>query len=309
MRRAAGIALILMAAIGLTICGIVLFRLPPLLGGVSMWFADIYCDLAWIAERKGLLGPARFTLRGPKSASLGINAEFLFFGDGERIRHFRIAMSTEDRRTAETFMDLNIQAFVTSLEVAVIIETQQPFSVAHAPRSEAFPVAFTQDPCNAAVIELLQPKTGELNYGKIALGMATLAGSINPYVFYLRRFIDHSLPLDVRWLNGYRFLEWHFVGAKANLSRCSEWRKFVARFDDHLLPLLGSNRKSIGLLEEARALAAHAGMDQRPAQKRAFDPRNAMEKTMWVLEQMVITVLNEHPLITAGAIKFQRPSF
>ena len=207
-----------------------------------MWFADIYCDAAWIAERKGLLGTARFTLRGPKSVSLGISAEFLFFGDEKRIRHFRIGMSTEDRRTAETFIDLNVQSFVTALEVAVIMESQRAFSVVHAPRSRAFPVALSQDPHNA--VPLPEPKSGEINYHRIALGMATLAGSINPYVFYLRRFIDHSLPLDVRWLNGYRFLEWHLVGAKANLQRCSEWRQFVAKFDEDIQPLLNSKGKA-----------------------------------------------------------------
>jgi hypothetical protein len=67
-----------------------------------MWFADIYCDPAWVSERRGILGPKRFVLRGPKSVSLGIEIEFHFFGDADRVRHIRALMHTDDQRTAET---------------------------------------------------------------------------------------------------------------------------------------------------------------------------------------------------------------
>jgi hypothetical protein len=75
-----------------------------------------------------------------------------------------------------------------------------------------------------------------------------------------------------------------------------------------LKPLLRSNQIGVGLLEEARALAAHAGIDDRSAIERARDPRNAMEKTFRILELMVITVLNEHPSIAASPIKFEGPT-
>jgi hypothetical protein len=32
-------------------------------------------------------------------------------------------------------------------------------------------------------------------------------GDIQHYLFYFRRRVDESLPLDVRWLNGYGLLE------------------------------------------------------------------------------------------------------
>jgi hypothetical protein len=41
-----------------------------------MWFADIYCDLGWVAERQGKLGPSRIRLRGARSASRGFPIEF-----------------------------------------------------------------------------------------------------------------------------------------------------------------------------------------------------------------------------------------
>ena len=67
-----------------------------------MWFADIYCDYASVAERKGILGPPKFTLRGAKSVSLGIDIEFHFFGDDHSVRHVRVLMHTDDKSIART---------------------------------------------------------------------------------------------------------------------------------------------------------------------------------------------------------------
>lgn len=117
--------------------------------------------------------------------------------------------------------------------------------------------------------------------------------------------MDSSLPLDVRWLNGYRLLEWHFVGKKANLSKKPEWQQFVSIFKTEFRPLLRSNQKCEGLLEQARALAAHAGIDDRPAAERIRDPHNLLEKTFRIIEQMVAAVLNEHSAMADRGISMQ----
>jgi hypothetical protein len=275
-----------------------------------MWFADIYCDPAWVSERKGILGPKRFALRGPKSVSLRIEIEFHFFGDEDRVRHIRALMHTDDRRIAETCVDLNIQTWVASLEVSIMMETKQPFHVALLPGCQTFAVVLGQgaDDSPAALMTLTYSETPKLSYQRIAYGITGWGSDVSHHLFYFRRLVDSSLPLDVRWLNGYRLLEWQFVGDRAGLAKCSQWRKFVTRFDNMLKPLLRSNQMGVGLLEEARALAAHAGIDDRSAIERARDPRNAMEKTFRILELMVITVLNEHPSIAASPIKFEGPT-
>jgi hypothetical protein len=230
-----------------------------------MWFADIYCDLAWVSERKGILGPTRFVLRGAKSVSLGIEIEFHFFGDEDRVRHIRVLMHTDEQRTAEICVNLNIQTWVASLEVSIMMETKQPFHVALLPGSQMFAVAVGQgaDDSPAALITPIYSEAPKLSYERLAYGFAPWGGDVNHHLFYFRRLVDTSLPLDVRWLNGYRLLEWQFVGDRAGLSKCSQWRTFVTRFDNMLRSLLRSNQTGIGLLEEARALAAHAGIDDR----------------------------------------------
>jgi hypothetical protein len=270
-----------------------------------MWFADIYCDLAWVSERKGVLGPKRFSLRGAKSVSLGIEIGFYFFGDDENVRHIRVLMHTDDQGTAETCLDLNIQTWITSLEVAIMLESKRPFRVGLSAGPQTFAVILGQgaEDSPAALVEPIYSEAPKLSYERIAHGVAAWGKETTHYLFYFRRFVDESLPLDVRWLNGYRLLEWHFVGNRAGLSHCSQWRTFLTRFDNMLRPLLRSNQTPWGFLERVRAMAAHAGIDDRPDTERARDPQNAMEKTFRILESMVMTVLNEDPSI-ARYIKF-----
>jgi hypothetical protein len=157
-------------------------------------------------------------------------------------------------------------------------------------------------------MEIADAPPPKVDYERIAYGFAAWSGDVSHHLFYFRRLVDSSLPLDVRWLNGYRLLEWQFVSDRAGLPKRPQWRAFVQRFDDIIKPLLRSNQTGVGLLEEARALAAHAGIDDRSAVERARDPRNAMEKTFRVLESMVITVFNEHPSRAASPVRFEGTS-
>jgi hypothetical protein len=118
-----------------------------------------------------------------------------------------------------------------------------------------------------------------LDYQGVAYGLSAWDGETRHHLFYFRRMVDDSLPLDVRWLNGYRLLEWRFVRDRAGLSRSADWRTCVARCETELVALGRPGQSAIGLLEEARALAAHAGLADRSEAERKRDPRNAMERT------------------------------
>jgi hypothetical protein len=274
-----------------------------------MWVSDIYCDMEWVASRNGALGTPRFKLRGATSMSSGIAIEFHFFGDDECIRHLRVLMDTDDQQAAERCSDRNMQTWVAALESAVMVETGRPFHVAHVPDTQMVITAFGQgdgsSPAATLVFETTPPSV--LDYQRVALGFSVWNRDIRYHLFYFRRLIDDSLPIDVRWLNGYRFLEWHFVGdrGKKKLAQAPEWRRFVARFETRLVPYLRPGQTVSGLFEEARAMAAHAGLDDRPEADRQSDPQNAMEKTFRVLEHIVMTVLNEHPARAGHPVRFE----
>jgi hypothetical protein len=271
-----------------------------------MWFADIFFDAEWVAEREGLLGEPKVVLCGAKSQSLGIDIDFRFFGDDTHFRHVRVLMHTDDKQVADRCINLNIQTWVASIEVAVMLETNAPFHVFKLPGSETFTVMQGQRSGDerAAFINIIHTGQPSLDYLRLAGGMQPWGGEMSDYLFYLRRLIDSSMPLDVRWLNGYRLLEWHFVQSDAGLPKSSNWREFIKRFEADCSPLLRVDQSIHGLFEEARALAAHAGIDDRTDAERIKDPRNAIEKTFRVLERMVATVLNEHPSVTKFPVKF-----
>jgi hypothetical protein len=272
-----------------------------------MWIADIYFDLKWAAERQGILGPPRFTLTGGHSRSLGIQFEQLLYGDEKTVRHLRVLMHTDARQTADTFIDQNANLLVTSLEVAMMMETQKPFHV-EIGLANLFAVALFEgnENSHAAWMNLSAPQPN-IDYTRVALGLAAWGNEFKHYLFYFRRFIDISLPLDVRWLNGYRLLEWRFVASNARLARSNIWQAFMSRFEASLCPFARPSQTLWGMFEETRALAAHAGIDERTDQERAIDPRNLIEKTFRVLEDMVITAINEHPGRTNSPIRLERP--
>src|SRR5262249_7706711 len=105
-----------------------------------MWIADIYCDLDWVAACRGTLGSPRFRLSGPRSRKFGFAIEFLFFGDEGSVRHVRALLHTDSKDDADRCVDLNIQSWVSAIEVAVMLETGRPFHVAHYPRPQQFGV-------------------------------------------------------------------------------------------------------------------------------------------------------------------------
>jgi hypothetical protein len=209
---------------------------PTVLQIQHVWFADIYCDLAWIAERGGVLGPSRFTITGPRSLSLGVAIDYRLYGDEHTLRHVRVLMHTDDHKVADKCVDLNIQTWVTSIEVPVMMETRRPFHVPSFPGPQKFGIVLGQGDDNsvAAVIHELNTPPAPIDYQRLAVSVGAWGTATSNYLFYFRRFVDNSLPLDVRWLNGYRLLEWHFVGDKANLQKAPAWRKFLTRFEDDL---------------------------------------------------------------------------
>jgi hypothetical protein len=153
-------------------------------------------------------------------------------------------------------------------------------------------------------MEVTEQTPAPIDYKTLALGIGAWPVDVQHHLFYFRRLIDERFPLDVRWLNGYRLLEWHFCGGDSDLAKSQEWRAFLERFDAELSPLLRTGQTAWGLMEQARALAAHAGLDDRSDSERAREPHSSFEKIS-VLERMVMTVLNEHPGRAGNPVQFR----
>jgi hypothetical protein len=97
----------------------------------------------------------------------------------------------------------------------------------------------------------------------------------------------------VRWLNGYRVLEWHFEQGAAKLAQNRAYIEFLGRHGSALDPFLSAKQTRKGILEEVRALVAHAVLS------RNADPNNAqagtelVKQTFPVLMTLVVALMSE----------------
>jgi hypothetical protein len=239
-------------------------------------------------------------LLGSTSRSGGLARDFHFYGSDDKIALLRIVMHTDDSQKANHCLNSNIQHWVVSLETSAMLELKRTFAVeGHPANRHTFFVV--QAPggrvdAPACVISKTAPEHGLIDYKKIALGFIAFPRDLNVQAHYFRRFIDPALPLDVRFLNGYKLLEWSFVGDNAGLAKNRDWNKFVSEFDEDFTPLLRPKQKAAGFIEEARAMAAHAGCDERTEEDQIRDPETPMQKAFPILINMVIKYLNNHPL-------------
>jgi hypothetical protein len=266
-----------------------------------MWFADILFDQEWFRSHPDHLGEPQARFRG-HSESTGVDLTFLFYGDTVRPRHLRVLFDTDDKEKVDRCLSANVQTWVMSLEVAVSMQTGETVSVPRLPGAGMPFVVITgevQDGDVAAQGVTISIERGSKSfvYEHLPLAFALWTAGLREHLFYFRRFVDDRSFLDQRWLAGYRLLEWHFVGRSGkDLPKMEEWRSFLGRFEAEFSPMLKPRQALHGLLEEVRALVAHAAaLDERTYRELQNDRSNEIERTFPILERMVITALNEHP--------------
>ncbi|MBD2535855.1 hypothetical protein H6G97_43535 [Nostoc flagelliforme FACHB-838] len=261
-----------------------------------MWFLDVVCDFGWFIEQEGHFTNPKARLSG-RSDSQQIDIVLLIYGDDFNVRHLRVLLHTDDQQVAQACVNANIQAWIWTLETATILTTGVPFSVATLPNSAKFCTILGQGGEDAVSLKLNLEfcNAVAIDYTKVIMGLANWGPDLRYHLFYFRRFIDESLPLDFRWLNGYKMFEWHFTSNKSDLPNSAAWREFLERFRADLSPYLKNNQKLHGLIEQTRALVAHASLDDRSPDERAQEPHNLLQITFPTLEKMVMTLLNEHP--------------
>jgi hypothetical protein len=271
-----------------------------------MWFADIIVDLEWFTKSQGQLG-----IPGGRSklttGNAELQADLLLYGDDTAIRHLRLMLHTEQHEIADKWTDQHIQYLVNALEVASAIATPT-FATAETPErnSATFMVILGEGDETVRSVELRVDRSPApvADLPAAAQIMTTWKPDFRVHLHFLSRFLNYNLPADVRWLNGYRVLEWHFLrGRSGKLARDLGYQQFVkehgADFDGHLR----EKQTRAGLIEEVRALVAHAILAQ------AHDPRSDKTSdkvlaTFAALEALVQKLMNEG--VSSGVTFTQR---
>ena len=268
-----------------------------------MWFVDIVVDLPWFAERKGKLGKprSRSTQAIPDSP---VTNTFLLYGDDQDIRHLRVLLDTDRSEPPQDIVNANIHRWVELLEVASGIVAGRTATTASLGSNTGGMMVFVGEGDETAESCMIDPQYKHqraLDYEATSKMMAVWVPDFSVHLFYLSRFLNRDLPPEVRWLNGYRVLEWHFRRGKVGLARDPYYRELLEKHGQALEPILGPKQDRKGLIEEVRALAAHA-LTSRTADPRLGDTSsNLILKTFQALENLVMAVMNEG---TGGRMKF-----
>jgi hypothetical protein len=222
--------------------------------------------------------------------------EFLIYGEGEAINHIRILIQANDYDEASKIVDANIVFWREAIAVtSVMTSSRYTEAAVLGANSSAHPVIMGEGDAAAPLVALnLQwVKPVPANYNAAATAMATWPEELRHHLYFLAKFLNPNLPADVRWLQGYRFLEWHFERGGTNLGKNREFRDFLEQSGSALDQFKPAGRTRPGFLEEIRAIVAHALLADRPTADARDQIQHAVTNTFSALESLVMTILNQ----------------
>jgi hypothetical protein len=225
-----------------------------------MWCADNVLDLRWFIDRKGKLGAPAASI--PLQANPGEPALRAFlYGDEDRIRHLRVRIETDDRAIADHCLRTHVNQWVWRVEIASLLATPTFTTCAKLAKDSASFVVCLKRRRKCGRNDLRQGNRAAACQSRFGYGYKFAGGwraDFENHLTFLSRFLNSSLPPDVRWHNGYRLLEWHFLRGEGDLQRNDDYRAFLNEHGAALDVFLHQGQTRWGLMEEIRALAAHA---------------------------------------------------
>jgi hypothetical protein len=268
-----------------------------------MWFVDIIVDLSWFAAAKGKLGPPN-SRASQQIPDTDVESTFLLYGDALEVRHLRVLIHTDDCAPPHDIVNANINRWVNLLEVATGLVAAATATTASLARNSTAMMVFLAEGDEHTDSCLLDPQyepAVHLNYEAAANMMAAWEPDFRVHLFYLGRFLNQQLPPEVRWLNGYRLLEWHFRRGKIGLGKDTGYRDLLDQHGGALDPLLNASQDRKGLIEEVRAMCAHSILSRTQDPRNQDGSTNLINQTFQALESLVMTVMNEG---TGGRVSF-----
>jgi hypothetical protein len=264
---------------------------------MPIWHVDIVLDLAWIVAHGGetLKPSARARREGPGGAAV----DFLLYGEGEALSHLRVLFPAEDVDAANVIVDANIAFWRDALSVTSVMATSHYSAAATLGANSSLHMVWLGEGGAEAPLmrlELHWAKPVTADYQGAAKLMCAWPPELAHHLHFLAKFLNPNLPADIRWLQGYRFLEWHFERGAANLQRNATYRAFLDEHGAGLDAFKRANQPRHSYVEEIRALMAHALLADRPTDAEQQNVQHAAMNTFLVLEGLVLAILNSMAL-------------
>jgi hypothetical protein len=262
-----------------------------------MWFADIIFDIEWYESTKGKVGNAKAEANG-KCPFTEIPLKLLFYGSNHRLFHLRVVGDTEDMKLFDTCVNRSQKLWRNRLDVAVAIQTgtvvNNSLGILHG--KEAVVSGEGNENAGSVSLKTSMPYV-TIDYDALVYTFLNWDYKAEVHLFYFRRLIDENIPLDDRWLNGYKLLEYHFKKEKFQLLDTAEWRVFIERFREDIQPFLQHQNQTLyGFIEQVRNETAHAYFDKRSEEERVMKPQTKIELTFPILIKIVNAVMNDKSL-------------
>jgi hypothetical protein len=261
---------------------------------MSTWHVDIVLDLDWIVAHGGEAHEPK--ARSKRLDDYGRPVEFLLYGEGEALNHLRVLIDADGDEEAQAIVNANIVLWREALSVTSVMSTSHYTAAATlGANTSAHMVWLGQGGGETPFmkLELQWAKPVPADYQGAATMMAMWPQELKHHLHFLAKFLNPNLPADIRWLQGYRFLEWHFERGAANLQRNAAYRAFLDQHGAGLDAFKRSNQPRHSFVEEIRALIAHALLADRATEAERVAIQSAATSTFAVLEGLVTTVLNE----------------
>jgi hypothetical protein len=261
---------------------------------MTTWHVDIVLDLDWIVAHGGQAVESRAQAR--REGADGTAIDFLLYGEGEALSHLRVLFEAEGAEAAQTTVNANIAFWRDALTVTSVMATSHYSAAATLGANSSLHMVWLGEggaETPLMKLELQWAKPVVADYQGAAKLMSAWPPEQAHHLHFLAKFLNPNLPADIRWLQGYRFLEWHFERGGANLQRNAAYRAFLDEHGASLDAFKRANQPRYSYIEEIRALMAHALLADRATEAERERTQHAAMNTFAALEGFVLVILND----------------
>lgn len=269
-----------------------------------MWGVDVIHDFDWInqAQSNGRLPESKLKFNFNFTTPPELKAQAFLFGTDKKIQHLRIILpDCNTDEDAHFFVRNKLDNIIKSFEaiISITINSHFQFSpIAIYPSSRKLTTYGPLDNEYQATFHFdFNPVEPDIDYPKIAGGLAAKFLEFDDYCGFLLRIMNHKLELEYRFLECMRLFEWHFDNGHDELSNNADWIALLERFRTEIQPVFASPTQSLdGVMQQARSSAAHGVIAKKHKNSQAQATAQAMiTKVFPTAVKMIITIINEHP--------------
>jgi hypothetical protein len=267
-----------------------------------MWFVDIVCDFDWFVAARGSKGQPLIR-QAVACDGLPSPAVICVYGTSHQLHHARVLLDAKDKASADQTLDRDLQYWLRILEVSTQIVAGRALTAQLMAGTTSYMTILGEGDEQSPMV-ILEPKYAEataLDTDILRNCIANWRRGAESHLFYVARFLNDSLPLDVRWLHGYRLAEWHFQRGTDGLARNPRWRALLSTKANALAPFLRPGQTAHGLLEQVRASAAHAVAQPPPRDERLRTPDELVRLTFPTMHALVVEIAND-PELSNGIV-------